>query len=114
MKFKKIAKDKRGMILQEGDVIQRLVNEEYVDSVVNKIRQPVREQFPEIEVIDVTTDWKGNGLDIIRKTLDINEYKNCRVLPTKYLRDDVPKFMKLKELAAIAESKAPIKRRIDK
>lgn len=113
MKYKKIAKDKTGIILQEGDVIQ-LNNGKVVEAAINKILQPVREQFPELEVVTVSTDWKGNGIDVKKLTLQIHEYKTCKMLPITALRDDVPKYKKLKEIASVAASKAPFKRRINK
>jgi len=111
MKYKKIAKDTNGNILQEGDVIQ-LHNGNIVEAAINKITQPVREQFPELEVVIVTTDWKGTGIDVKKQTLDIHAYKTCSLLPLKHLRDDVPKFKKLKEVAEKAAKKAPFKRRV--
>jgi len=111
MKYKKIAKDSTGKILQEGDIVQ-LHNENPVEAAITKISQPVREQFPELEVVVVTTDWKGTGINVKKQTLDIHKYKTCTLLPVTHLRDDVPKFKKLKEVAVDAAKKAPFKRRV--
>lgn len=113
MKFRKIAKDRSGTILQEGDIIQLFHDTGNItEAVIDKIHQPIREEFPELTVVEVTSDWRGISVDTKRRTLDILQYKTCNILTNNNLRDDVPRFKKLKEIAEKSASNAPFKRRI--
>lgn len=114
MKFRKLAKDKNGTILQEGDIIQLFHDTGNItEAVVDKIHQPIREEFPELAVLEVASDWRGIEFDINRKNLNITQYKTCNILPNHKLRDDVPRFKILKEISEKSASNAPVKRRVE-
>lgn len=111
MKFAKIAKDTAGKVLEEGDVLVYKNNDETVHAVIDKIIQRNRDQFPNVQVLNVTSDWRGNNVKVKRSTLSVEAYKVGRVLNAKLLRDDVPVNAKVKEIQAQALAKTPKKNR---
>ena len=99
MKMRKIAKDTKGKVLEEGDII--LLHEENdtpLVCVIRKMHQPTRDEFPELRVTKITTDWRGQNVTVDRVTLVFDQYKICHVIPPENLRDDVPVFVKAKEI----------------
>lgn len=92
MKMRKIAKDKTGKVLKEGDIIH--LNDGV--AVIRKIEQPYRDEFPILVTYKVTLDWKGAVEKYNEEQLNINDYKLCTVIDGSKLRDDVQHFKNLK------------------
>ena len=113
MKFKRIAKDKKGKILQEGDVIT-YKRDDVIESVIEKIVRVSREEYPDMEVSEVITDWKGNVQSIRKNTLTHDLYRNCVLVHPSFLSGDSPKFQKLRQLSEKAFNRAGFRRRIDR
>lgn len=109
MKFAKIAKDTEGKVLEEGDVLVYKNNGDLVHAVIDKIVQRNRDQFPNVQVLNVTSDWRGNNVKVQRSTLTVEAYKVGRVLNASLLRDDVPVNVKVKEVQQSVIAKSPKK-----
>lgn len=92
MKMRKIAKDKTGKVLQEGDIIQL----EDGMAVIEAIDQPHRDRFPTLITSRVWLDWKGALKKADASNLIIDDYKHCAVIDGSKLRDDVQYFKDLK------------------
>lgn len=92
MKMKKIAKDKTGKVLKEGDIIQ--MNDSV--AVIRKIEQLYRDEFPILVTYKVTLDWKGVVEKCNEERLDINSYKQYMIIDGSKLRDDIQHFKNLK------------------
>lgn len=90
--MRKIAKDKTGRVLQEGDVIQ--LNDGM--AVIEEINQPRRDEFPLLMTSRVWLDWKGVMEKCDSSHLRIDDYKQCVILDGGKLRDDVQYLRNLK------------------
>jgi len=112
MKYRKIAKDKNGTILQEGDIIT-YNNGEVIQCVIDRINQPSREMNPDLEVFEVTTDWKGNGLSTKKNTLPYDTYRDCVLMKSEFISNTSPKYTKLNQLAEKAYSRMAFRRRVE-
>lgn len=95
MKFKREARDRAQVRLEEGDILQ--VNSDTI-AVVAKVVRHGREQFPDLQVTTITTDFLGKKVTTRRATYQAEAYKQSRRLDPSTLRDDVPKYQKAKEL----------------
>lgn len=111
MKFAKIAKDTSGKVLEEGNVLVYWNDGNLTHAVIDKIVQRSRDQFPTIQVLNVTSDWRGNNIKVQRSTLTVETYKAGRVLHADTLRDDVPVNVKVKEVQQSVLAKSQRKRR---
>jgi hypothetical protein len=110
MKFAKIAKDTTGRVLEEGDIL--LYQNDKGNSttgVIDKILQRSRDQFPNVQVKTVTTDWRGANIKVQRSTIAVEAYKIGRVVQPGALRDDVPSNTKIKEIQQEIMAKTPNK-----
>lgn len=107
MKMRKIAKDKTGLVLQPGDII--LLDGE--ESVITEMSEMSRTEFPKLQITKYVTDWRGKGLEEKKATLAIDQYRNCKILNVKNLRDDVPKNRKLKLISSEICGKMAFSRR---
>lgn len=97
MKMRKIAKDRAGTVLKEGDIIR--FNDGI--AVVEKIDQPRREEFPTLVATKATTDWKGKLEKYGPTRLQIDDYKQCLVVERDKLRDDVQHLRNLKLMSVL-------------
>jgi len=109
MKFAKIAKDIAGRVLNEGDVIMYSADGVATSAVIDKIIQRSRDQFPSVQVMGITADWRGNNVKVRRSTINVETYKLSRVIDASLLRDDVPKNAKVKEVQQSVLAKTPKK-----
>lgn len=109
MKFAKIAKDITGKVIEEGDILFYWLDNHTTWGVVNRIVPRGRDQFPDLEMKHVSSDWKGQNLKVHRYTINAENYHRRRVLHETSLRDDVPSFARLKELrkTIMSKRKAP-------
>jgi len=98
MKFAKIAKDRAGKVLNEGDIVSCRFDEHVALGVVRKITQRAREMFPELHVTFAVADWRGANIKTYRRVLGIEEYKNCSLVPSTRLRDDTELNRKIIDL----------------
>jgi hypothetical protein len=98
MKMRKIAKDAKGKVLEKGDIILLYENSNPVVCVIRDMEQPMRDEFPKLEVVKIITDWRGQNPKVESSTVDFDHYKGCYVVPPENLRDDVPVYMKAKEI----------------
>lgn len=96
MKMRKIAKDKFGKVLHTGDIIQ--LDDGF--AVIKEIDQERRDEFPSLVTTRAWLDWKGALEKQGSSNLHIDEYKQCMVMDSKKLRDDV---QYLKDLKLISE-----------
>lgn len=94
MKFKRQARDRTQKQIEEGDI---LTSGDTL-ALVRKIIRFGREEFPELKVTTVNTDFLGRNIKLGHTTYTVNEYKRTRLLRPELLRDDVPKYKKVKEL----------------
>lgn len=111
MKYKKIAKDKKGTILQEGDIIQ-FKRDDIIPCVIDKIIQRSRDEYPELEVFEVTTDWKGGNVNTKKNVLTQEMYRNCVLVHSNLLSDSI-QHTKLKMLAKKAYNRMHFRRRVN-
>ena len=95
MNFKRQARDKTNQIITEGDILQ-LVDTNI--AVVQRVVRFGREQFPELHVTLISTDFLGKNISTTKEALTSQTYRRCRKLDPVMLRDDVPKHAKAKNL----------------
>jgi len=104
MKFKKRARDRTQAVLNEGDIIQ--VDGDTV-AVIRKIVHFGRDQFPDLQVTEIKTDFLGKLVKMQRATYNVEQYHTYRCLDPNMLRDDAAKFAKAKELRQKILSEKP-------
>lgn len=98
MKFQKKARDITGMLLEEGDIILLSEDGSTVSAVVSTIRPSAREEYPNIEIKKVTTNWLGKVTGVKKEVIGAGKYKRSRKITPASLRDDVPAHEKIKEI----------------
>ena len=96
MKLKKIAKDRVGKVLEEGNIIHCGVGD-YL-AVIRAIVQPSRDELPYLRVTKVMTDWKGKNPKVSQSTMHFDDYKLCRIIDPALLRDDVESHVRIKKI----------------
>ena len=94
MKFRREARDKTQAKLEEGDILQ--VDGDTL-AVVTKIIRFGREQFPDLKVTKVISDFTGRKVTVENATFNAEMYRTFRRLDPSLLRDDVPRYARAKE-----------------
>lgn len=98
MKFRKSAKDMTGKTIDEGDILLYPKNGETIESVVIDVRQSGRDVVPQVHVKKIVKNWLGKMTGIATELLDVDVYRDARVVYPASLRDDVPSHRKVKEI----------------
>jgi len=92
--FTKYARDKKQNKLEVGHVV-------FLDSkhaIVNKVKRLSRDKAPDIEVILVETNWRGENITTKKATWDATIYRKSNLIPHSQLRDDYALHKKILEL----------------
>lgn len=98
MEFKRQARDRTKRIMYKGDIISVLLEKVLFTGVITKVERFGRDNFPELHIQAISSDWKGEKLVVESKKLIFNEYKNSRILEPQLLRSDSTVYQKALEL----------------
>lgn len=98
MKFQKKARDITGALLEEGDIILLSENGNTVSAVVATIRRSARDEYPNVEIKKVSTNWLGKVTGVKKEVIGVDKYKKSRKIQPASLRDDVYAHERIKEI----------------
>lgn len=89
MKAKRHARDRKRKIIEEGDIIQV---DGSILAVVKKVINYGREEFPDLAVTELTTNFVGHVMSESEEIYFFEQYKKTTILNPNMLREEVEKF----------------------